>query len=311
MLDEVRSVEGVGIAYGVQKTFVEFRGEDVMLLAIDSDEFWRAHQAKGLNEWARQFGDSDEGFRAGEAVYASRNFANRFRVEPGDMISLPSPSGTVRVKVAQVIDDYSWPQGLIAIDRARYAELWKDDALTYIDVRAAPGVDREDLRRRIRERAMRERTGFVYTVDEIKDVATNTLRQTMVFANVQVLIAIAIGFLGIVNTLLMSVLQRTREIGLLRAAGMTRRQVSRTVMAEALYIALLGGIIGIITGLLGALVPVRLYMLSVTGYMMPIAIPWLTLAWALVASVAIGLVASILPARRAARIDVLDAIGYE
>jgi putative ABC transport system permease protein len=310
MLEDVRAVEGVGVAYGVQKTFVEYEGEEVMLLALDSAEFWKAHEAKGLNEWARQFGDSEK-FREGKAVHVSSNFANRFHVVEGQTITLPSPSGSVTFDVTRVIDDYSWPQGLIAIDRAAYVGLWKDDALTYVDVKAAPGVDREDLRRRIRERAIRDRAAFIYTVDEIKDVATNALEQTMVFANVQVLIAIAIGFLGIVNTLLMSVLQRTREIGLLRAIGMTRRQVGRTVIAEALYIAVLGGLIGILTGVLGALVPVRLYMLSVTGYVMPIAIPWLTLLWALLASIVIGVVASFLPARRASRIDVLEAIGYE
>ena len=177
--------------------------------------------------------------------------------------------------------------------------------------RRLPGTDREALRQRLRDKVVRDRGAAIYTVDEIKDVATTTLHQTMVFANVQVLIAIVIGFLGIVNTLLISVLQRTREIGLLRAIGMTRRQISRTVTAEALYLALLGGVIGIITGLLGGLVPVRLYMLAVTGYLMPISIPWLTLLWALLAALAIGWLASFIPARRAARIDVLDAIGYE
>ena len=149
--------------------------------------------------------------------------------------------GRRRFSVIRVVEDYSWPQGLVAMDRGRYVQLWKDEALTYVDVRAAPGTDPEDLRRRLRDQVVRDRSAFIYTVDEIKDVATNTLRQTMVFANVQVLIAIAIGFLGIVNTLMIGVLQRTREIGLLRAIGMTRRQVARTVVVEAVTIGAFGG----------------------------------------------------------------------
>jgi putative ABC transport system permease protein len=311
-IDDVRAVEGAGIVYGVQKAFAEFEKQEVMVLALEAEGFWSAHAAKGLSEWARQFGDpaANEAFLRGEAVHVSRNFSQRFGVGEGDRILLPTPSGAAGFEVTHVIEDYSWPQGLVAIDLDRFRELWKDDALTYIDVRAAPGVEPAELKRRLEE-ALDDRTAFVYTVDEIKDVATDTLHQTMVFANVQVLIAIAIGFLGIVNTLLMSVMQRTREIGLLRAVGMTRRQVARTVTAEAVYTALLGGVIGILTGILGALIPVRLYMLSVTGYLMPIAIPWLTLLGALVAALAIGWIASVLPARRAARIDVLEAIGYE
>jgi putative ABC transport system permease protein len=313
VLDAVRAEPGVALAYGVQKTFVEFEVQEVMLLALDAREFWQMHVMRGVNDWARGFEDAGEGrrFADGETVHVSQNFANRFGIGEGRTITLPSPSGSASFEVARVVDDYSWPMGLIAIDRSKYRKLWKDDALTYIDVRTAPGTDRESLRARLREGTLKGRGAAVYTVEEIKDVATNTLRQTMVFANVQVLIAIAIGFLGIVNTLLIGVLQRTREIGLLRAIGMTRPQVSRTVVAEALFLALLGGLIGIATGLLGGLVPVRLFMLSMTGYLMPIAIPWSSLGWALLASLAIGALASLLPARHAARIDVLDAIGYE
>jgi putative ABC transport system permease protein len=312
ILDEVRAVPGAGVVYGVQKAFVEYHGQEVMLLALDVKEYRAAHAQRGLSEWARQFETTTRPDAAGlDLVNVSRNFSHRFGVEEGQTIILPTPSGQMPFRVDHVVEDYSWPQGLVAMDRARYVELWKDEALTYVDVRAAPGTDPEELRERLMRDVVRDRAAFIYSVQQIKDVATNTLEQTMVFANVQVLIAIAIGFLGIVNTLLIGVLQRTREIGLLRAIGMTRRQVSRTIVVEAVTIGAFGGVLGILTGLLGGLVPVRLYMLAMTGYLMPIAIPWFTLLWALVAALLIGWLASVLPARRASRIDVLDAIGYE
>ena len=137
------------------------------------------------------------------------------------------------------------------------------------------------------------------------------MRDAVALANVQVLIAIVIGFLGIVNTLLISVLQRTREIGLLRAVGMTRGQVSRSVMLEALFIGLIGGVIGIITGLLGGWFPLRYFTLGITGYLTPIAVPWKQIAIAVVVAAVIGVLASLLPARRATAVNVIDAIGYE
>jgi putative ABC transport system permease protein len=313
MLEEVRAVPGVGVVYGVQKAFVEYEGQDVMLLALDTAEFREAHAQKGPSAWARRFEDRTEApaSRGIDIVSVSRNFSNRFDVAEGATIILPTPSGQRPFHVTSIVEDYSWPQGLIALDRARYVELWKDDALTYVDLRAAPGADPEELRIRLRDQVVRDRSAFIYTVGEIKDVATNALHQTMVFANVQVLIAIAIGFLGIVNTLLIGVLQRTREIGLLRAIGMTRGQVAGTIVAEAVTIGAFGGILGIATGLLGGLVPVRLYLLAMTGYSMPIAIPWFTLLWAFLAALVIGALASVGPARRASRVDVLEAIGYE
>jgi putative ABC transport system permease protein len=134
---------------------------------------------------------------------------------------------------------------------------------------------------------------------------------TLILLNVQVALAIVIGFFGIVNTLLISVMQRTREIGLLRAVGMTTRQVGTMILIESAFIALVGAVLGIALGLAGARWPLALHVAQVAGYWLPLHIPWETIAVAIGASVAIGVVASILPARRAATIEVLEAITYE
>jgi putative ABC transport system permease protein len=129
--------------------------------------------------------------------------------------------------------------------------------------------------------------------------------------NVQVALAIVIGFFGIVNTLLISVMQRTREIGLLRAVGMTTGQVSAMIMIESAFIALVGAVLGILLGLAGARWPLALHVAQVAGYQLPLYVPWTTVFVALGCAVMIGAVASILPARRAASIEVLEAITYE
>lgn len=121
-------------------------------------------------------------------------------------------------------------------------------------------------------------------------------------------LSIVIAALGIVNTLSLSVSDRTREIGLLRAVGLSRLGVRGSILIESIIISILGAVIGIITG-----VPLAI---GLTDFVADdsqtiIAIPWVALATMLGLAVIVGALASILPARRAARLDVLKAIATE
>ncbi|GMQ86426.1 MAG: ABC transporter permease [Acidimicrobiia bacterium] len=121
-------------------------------------------------------------------------------------------------------------------------------------------------------------------------------------------LAIIIAILGITNTLALSIIERTREIGLLRAVGMTRRQTRRMVRWEGVIIALFGAVMGTGIGLFLGWAVVRAFADEGLG---SFAIPWIQIAVLVVASGVAGVVASIYPARKASRMNVLDAIAYE
>jgi putative ABC transport system permease protein len=121
-------------------------------------------------------------------------------------------------------------------------------------------------------------------------------------------LAVIIALIGIVNTLLLSVFERTREIGLLRAVGMRRRQVRTMIRSEAVILAIFGGIIGIVIGgCLGVALVAALRSQGITDTVVPVA----NLVVFLVVSAGLGLLAAAWPARRAARLDVLAAISGE
>ncbi len=121
-------------------------------------------------------------------------------------------------------------------------------------------------------------------------------------------LAVLIAMIGIVNTLLLSVFERTREIGLLRAVGMKRRQVREMIRSESVIVAVFGAVIGIVVGTgLGAAAASSLRNSSVTS----IAIPVPSLIAFLALSGVLGLIAATWPARRAANLDVLRAIAAE
>jgi putative ABC transport system permease protein len=118
--------------------------------------------------------------------------------------------------------------------------------------------------------------------------------------------AIVIALLGIANTLALSIMERRREIGLLRAVGMTRRQVRRMVRWEAVLIALFGAVIGLLVG-----VGLGVAVVAAIGSGLVVALPWANLVTYLFAAAIGGVLASVIPGWRGSRIDVLSAIAYE
>ncbi|MEX2278644.1 MAG: FtsX-like permease family protein [Acidimicrobiia bacterium] len=119
-------------------------------------------------------------------------------------------------------------------------------------------------------------------------------------------VSIVIGTLGVIGTLLLSVVERTREIGLLRAIGMNRRQVRRMIRWESVIIAVFGGVLGTVIGIVFGVSVVQ-----AIGEDLTLSLPFGQLGWWLLIAAALGILAATYPARRASRLDILEAIAYE
>ncbi|TWP45594.1 FtsX-like permease family protein [Lentzea tibetensis] len=148
----------------------------------------------------------------------------------------------------------------------------------------------------------------------VQDRSAFTKQQTSQFDTVllmiQILLALAIliAVLGVINTLALSVIERTRELGLLRAIGMKRAQVMRMITVESIVISVFGAVLGLAVGsALGVATVAALKDQGITEF----AFPWLQMGQYLVVAAVVGVIAAILPAIRAARLNVLDAIAYE
>ncbi len=309
----VRDVDGVDLAYGVRSLFADYRDKDIMVVAVEIDPFLEMHRRRGSTGFSRQIAEGGALARgkSGDAVYVSHNFAQLYSVSPGDRIELPTPSGVRTVEVIDAVEDYSWPRGTVLMDLDVLQRLWGDTTISYIDVSVRPTATIEDVRLRISELLRGKHNAFVFDISQMRQISEQVLDQMVALANMQVLVAIVIGVLGVVNTLLISVLQRTREIGLVRAIGMTRGQAARIVVIEAIFVSIIAGIVGMVGGVLAGWFPLRAFTLAVTGFRVPIVIPvWHAIA-ALVVAVMVGFLASLIPARRAARLNVLQAIAHE
>jgi putative ABC transport system permease protein len=145
-------------------------------------------------------------------------------------------------------------------------------------------------------------TGSAYPKDAAKDMAA-FLAMLYVLLGFSVLVSL----FGMVNTLVLSVFERTRELGMLRAIGMTRRQARRMIRHESVITALIGAALGLGLGVVLAALATR----AMADQDVPLALPVPTLVAFTLVAVLAGIAAAVLPARRASRLKVLDALHYE
>lgn len=225
----------------------------------------------------------------------------------GDTITVVWPTGTREYEVGAVIGNAGQLTGVV-VDRGELADLGLANQDITIYLNAADQVAAKDLRPELD--AALEAYPVVSLLDqsEFSDQIRAQVNQLLSILYMLLAVAVVIAVLGIVNTLLLSVLERTREIGLLRAVGTGRGQVRRVVRIEALIIALFGAFLGVGLGLLfGVTIQQTLADDGITE----LGIPWTLIAVVLVVSALVGVLAAIIPARRAANLDVLAAISTE
>jgi putative ABC transport system permease protein len=143
------------------------------------------------------------------------------------------------------------------------------------------------------------------TRDEFVDNQIGPLKDILNILYVLLALSVFVSFFGIINTLVLTVFERTRELGMLRAIGMTRRQVRRMIRHESVITALIGGALGLLLGVvLGALLVARVDFIA-------FALPVGQLIVFAIAAIVVGILAAIFPARRAAKLDPLEALQYE
>jgi putative ABC transport system permease protein len=180
------------------------------------------------------------------------------------------------------------------------------DYLVFVD--RAPGTDTAEARSVISDVLADFPNVEVRNQVEFKEEQARAIDQVLGFVIILLLLSGLIAVIGIINTLGLSIYERIRELGLLRAVGMSRRQVKRMVRVEAVIIAVIGALLGLVVGLLLAwALQQAMESLGVKEF----AIPLGRLVVYVVIAALLGVLASILPARRAAKLDVLDAISYE
>ena len=248
---------------------------------------------------------------AAGGVVAAKAYAKAQDVHVGDSMRLEGPSGVRTVPVVGIADTLEAGGQSVQISIDTMAAVYGVHSDSQMIVKAASPALRDALDRNVEALLERDYPGLeALSNADFKESTTDAINQQFGFFNAIVAIAVLVGVLGIVNTLTMSALERTREIGVLRALGASRWRVRRTMADESLLISLAGTLAGIVAGLMVAVIWV-VGMRQTTYPGMSLHLPFGLLASITVLGVVMGVVAAILPARRAARLDPLTALRYE
>ena len=294
----VRTVSSLSFAGG------EREGEDVRLSGVDP-----ATVSDVLSlDWEQGSPGTLSGLSAGNAV-ADDAWASSNGLEVGDTVRMRTPlEQRASYTIEGTVKDNADLLGNLVVTEEELRNRFgtRDPSLTC--VRLEPGADADAVQTAIARRVDR-RFPVVDTLNqqELKDKQEEQIQQLVAFFYVLLALAVVISLLGIVTTLALSIHERTRELGMLRAVGMSRRQVRRLVRYESVITALIGAILGTILGVIFAALVSR--PLADEGF--ELAYPIGTLAVLLALAALAGVLAAIFPARRAARLDVLRALAYE
>jgi putative ABC transport system permease protein len=180
-------------------------------------------------------------------------------------------------------------------------------SLTAVLVRAKPGVPLQQADRSVTRAVAGYSDVSIQDPAQVQAVEDQSIAGQLQLVSVLLILAIVVAVLGIVNTLALSVVERTRELALLRAVGMTRAQMRTMIRSEAALIGMAGALLGVVLGLFLGWVFQR----ALSSQIQELAIPWARLVVYVVAGAATGIIAGTIPARRAARVDMLGAIAAE
>lgn len=305
---QIAALPGVSHVENVRFTAIPYRGDTAALIAIEMDGFLARSQSAIEGADSRTIHDQ---LAQGRGVLVSRNFALRFNSGVGDRLTLESPTGPLEMPIVGFLDDYRSEKGTIFMDRALYKKFWGDDAVDFVNVDLNSGVDQVAMKAQIEKLTAGSFHAFVYTNSEFKRWISSLVDQFFTLNYMQLVVAVAIAILGIVNTLLISVSERRREIGIVRAIGGLRAQIRKLVLLEAVAVAVVGVFVGSIAGVLNTLFMSHAVSVVLVGYTVPFYFPWEFVLLSVPVVTAISLAAGWWPARKAARMQVIEAIGYE
>lgn len=246
----------------------------------------------------------------GGGVIISPAVAHRLGAGVGQTIGLTTPVGVRPFTVRGIMKDVTPYGGTIQLDRGDYLRYWQDPTVTNIALLVEEGVDPVVVKQRVLARWGETMNLTVRLNQEFWSELKSQYDAVYRLLDGLIWISVLVSGLAIANTLFAAILERKREIGVLRAIGTRRSEVMRLVAAEALAIGAIGGALGLLAGfgMAGLMVP---SMEIVNGTSTEWTIDWTAVLSALVVALLLAPLVGLLPARWASRLEVVDALRYE
>ncbi len=312
--DQLNGVSGVSAATPIHYQEIDIRthsGDDetITFMAVDPSTYSR------VTNFVFADSDNDEftlltELNSGGSIFISSVMAEKYNLGRGDELLIKTRGGFVPFNISAVVVDF-YNQGLVVTgNRQDLRRYFRSNQVSTILIKAEDENEISELMTRIDQNYGKRYSLSLESNQVIREDIFTLLDQAFMMFDVMGVLAVIIASLGIINTLTMNIMERTQEIGMLRAIGMTRSQVVMMVLSEAGLIGLIGGLIGVVFGVLLS----RIFLTGMTamsGYKLDFIVPIGGVLMGLVIALGISQLAAFQPARKAAKTNVLEAIRYE
>jgi putative ABC transport system permease protein len=299
LADRIAGLDGVAEVARVRYNAAQADGSDVFLSAFDPAAYAQAA------EFDITAGDDA---LPSDGVLVSEDYAEDHGTGVGDTVTVALPAGGRQMHVGGIFapTQLLFADLVVGLEALEFGGIRPADSIVYVV--SEPDADLAEVESGIEQAADELPMVAVKDQEAFKAEQRSQVNQLLYLVYALLGLAIIIAILGIVNTLVLSVVERTREIGLLRAVGLSRPQLRRMVQLESVAIAVLGAVLGIGLGLLFG---IALQRSQAEFGLEVLAVPWVQLIIFVVLAAVVGLLAALWPAGRAARLDVLRAITTE
>ena len=244
-------------------------------------------------------------------VVISENLATANKLSAGDKLELNTPVGIRSFTVHAVVVDYSSDQGFMLMDLKWYREYFQDEQVDAADLFFTPGTQFEPMAERIRAQLSDTAGLFVTSHEGQRAQLRAVAASTFALARAPEVITLLVALMGVIGTMLAAVIDRIREIGMLRAIGATRRQMVTSMVVESAFLGLASAVCGIIAGIPQGYLFLKVTGVATSGWNLPYGFPIESAVRVSLEIICAAALAGLLPGLRAARLDVKDALAYD
>ncbi len=283
---------------------VEINGEPMTLAGVDGeaikDAILGGHAEGKLRTW-----------RTEPAVMISESASRRLNLRPGDSLAIPADAGLVELRVAGIYRDFTSDRGVLLVWLEQFLPHWHEPQAHSIGVYLKPSADAEAFVERIQQRSSAWEGAAALLNRDLRKRVFEVFDQTFAVTNVLQIVAVIVAVAGVLLSLTVVVLEKAKELAVLRSLGASRGQISTIVLSEAGLIGVLASIGGLVAGYFLAIVLTQVINKAFFGWSITIFMPWQFLMLTPVWVIFVSLLAGVWPARRATLINLTEALRYE
>jgi putative ABC transport system permease protein len=310
LIKRIKRVKGVRYVSPIKflKTEVkDGKDEKILVVVVDQRKFDKVSETQFVE------GKEQEAKRAlarGGSVFISTALAQRHKFSVGDRVTLKTPKGAKKFKIVAIVVDYSHEKGTVRINWSDYQRFFGSNTVDSFDIKVRDGMDIAEVKADLKKRVADKLNLKVVSAQEFKREVELEIKRVFALLDAIVLISLVIGALAVINTISISVIERRRELGVLRAIGFTKGQIARFILTEGGIIGLIGGLIGALAGLFIAYLMLEASVAD-TGYPLQLVVPMKLILMTGFAGVFVSLLATLYPAWQASSVNIVQAVHFE